>query len=100
MYCPNAETGKTKTAKKNNNADRRIGWLLLRKMPKNPQTPLLSFEDLRPYFKLLGKNWWLMLGLATVGYGIGASSHTGSSTFIPPPQKFLSTKSPGLGLMR
>ena len=72
MYCPNAETGKTKTAKKNNNADRRIGWLLLRKMPKNPQTPLLSFEDLRPYFKLLGKNWWLMLGLATVGYGIGS----------------------------
>ena len=40
-------------------------------MPKNSQTPLLSFEDLRPYIKLLGKNWWMLLGLALVGYGAG-----------------------------
>ena len=40
-------------------------------MPKNSQTPLLSFEDLRPYIKLLGMNWWMLLGLALVGYGAG-----------------------------
>ena len=42
--------------------------LLLRKMAKNSQTPLVSFEDLRPYVKLVGKNWWLLVGLAIVGY--------------------------------
>ena len=45
--------------------------LFSRKMAKNPQTPLLSFEDLRPYIKLLGKNWWMMLAFAGVGYGTG-----------------------------
>ena len=45
--------------------------ILLRKMAKNSQTPLVSFEDLRPYLKLLGKNWWLLLGFAVVGYGAG-----------------------------
>ena len=40
-------------------------------MAKNSQTPLVSFEDLRPYLKLLGKNWWLLLGFAVVGYGAG-----------------------------
>jgi len=40
-------------------------------MAKNSQTPLVSFEDLRPYLKLLGKNWWLLLGFAAVGYGAG-----------------------------
>ena len=40
-------------------------------MAKNPQTPLVSFEDLRPYIKLLVKNWWMLLGFAVVGYGAG-----------------------------
>ena len=40
-------------------------------MAKNSQTPLVSFEDLRPYLKLIGKNWWLLLGFAVVGYGVG-----------------------------
>ena len=40
-------------------------------MAKNPQTPLVSFEDLRPYVKLVGKNWWLLVGLAIVGYAGG-----------------------------
>ena len=40
-------------------------------MAKNSQTPLVSFEDLRPYVKLVGKNWWLLLGLAIVGYAGG-----------------------------
>ena len=40
-------------------------------MAKNSQTPLVSFEDLRPYLKLLGKNWWMLLGFAIVGYGSG-----------------------------
>jgi len=40
-------------------------------MAKNSQTPLVSFEDLRPYVKLVGKNWWLLVGLAIVGYGAG-----------------------------
>ena len=48
-----------------------FGRLLLRKMAKNSQTPLVSFEDLRPYLKLLGKNWWMLLGFAIVGYGSG-----------------------------
>ena len=40
-------------------------------MAKNSQTPLVSFEDLRPYVKLVGKNWWLLVGLAIVGYAGG-----------------------------
>ena len=32
---------------------------------------LVSFEDLRPYIKLVGKNWWLLVGLAIVGYAGG-----------------------------
>ena len=40
-------------------------------MAKNSQTPLVSFEDLRPYLKLLVKNWWMLLGFAIVGYGSG-----------------------------
>ena len=40
-------------------------------MAKNSQTPLVSFEDLRPYLKLLVKNWWMLLGFAVVGYGSG-----------------------------
>ncbi|MDG1674612.1 MAG: hypothetical protein P8H88_04120, partial [Flavobacteriales bacterium] len=40
-------------------------------MAKNSHTPLISFEDLRPYVKLVGKNWWLLLGLAIVGYAGG-----------------------------
>ena len=40
-------------------------------MAKNPQTPLIIFEDLRPYVKLVGKNWWLLVGLAIVGYAGG-----------------------------
>ena len=40
-------------------------------MPKKSHTPLVSFEDLRPYFKLVGKNWWMLAGLALVGYGAG-----------------------------
>ncbi|MEC7476726.1 MAG: hypothetical protein VYD65_01735, partial [Bacteroidota bacterium] len=40
-------------------------------MAKNPQTPLVSFEDLRPYVKLVGKNWWLLVGLAIAGYAGG-----------------------------
>ena len=30
---------------------------------KELKTPLVSFEDLRPYLKLLVKNWWMLLGL-------------------------------------
>ena len=40
-------------------------------MAKNSQTSLVSFEDLRPYVKLVGKNWWLLVGLAVVGYAGG-----------------------------
>ena len=45
--------------------------ILLRKMAKNSHTPLVSFEDLRPYIKLLGKNWWLLAVMAVAGYSGG-----------------------------
>ena len=61
-------------AKRVQKVDLFMAWgasLFSRKMAKNPQTPLLSFEDLRPYIKLLGKNWWMMLAFAGIGYGTG-----------------------------
>ena len=40
-------------------------------MAKNSQKPLISFEDLRPYVKLVVKSWWLLLAFSAVGYGLG-----------------------------
>jgi len=40
-------------------------------MAQNPQQPLLRLEDLRPYLKLLGRNWWLIVGLSVLGYTAG-----------------------------
>ena len=37
--------------------------------------PLFSFEDLRPYIKLLGKNWWMMLAFAGLGYVAAVGDH-------------------------
>ena len=45
--------------------------ILLRKMAKNSHTPIVSLEYLRPYIKLLGKNWWLLAVLAVAGYSAG-----------------------------
>ena len=76
-YCPAPSNGmvhKIIAAKRVQKVDLFMAWdasLFSRKMAKNPQTPLLSFEDLRPYIKLLGKNWWMMLAFAGLGYGTG-----------------------------
>ena len=50
---------------------RRMGSLLLCKMAQNSQKPLISFEDLRPYVKLVGKSWWILLAFSLAGYGLG-----------------------------
>ena len=44
--------------------------IILRKMAKNSQTPcqLRRFEA---PVKLVGKNWWLLVGLAIAGYAEG-----------------------------
>ena len=40
-------------------------------MAKTTQQPFLSLEDLTPYIKLVGKNWWMLVGFAVIGYGLG-----------------------------
>ena len=44
------------------------GFLIFAQDGKESADPLFSFEDLRPYIKLLGKNWWMMLAFAGLGY--------------------------------
>jgi len=36
-----------------------------------PKADLINLSDLRPYLKLLGKNWWLLLLLGGLGYSAG-----------------------------
>ena len=36
-----------------------------------PKQDLINLSDLRPYLKLLSKNWWLLLFLGGLGYGAG-----------------------------
>ena len=31
---------------------------------QQPKPDLINLSDLRPYLKLLGKNWWLIVSLA------------------------------------
>jgi uncharacterized protein involved in exopolysaccharide biosynthesis len=38
---------------------------------QQPKPDLINLSDLRPYLKLLGKNWWLIVSLAGLGYGAG-----------------------------
>ncbi|MGB1075479.1 MAG: polysaccharide biosynthesis tyrosine autokinase [Flavobacteriales bacterium] len=39
--------------------------------PHAPKPDLINLNDLRPYLKLLGKNWWLLFFLSAMGYGAG-----------------------------
>ena len=38
---------------------------------KKHQQPFLSLEDLTPYIKLVGKNWWMLVAFVVLGYGMG-----------------------------
>ena len=40
-------------------------------MAKSTQQPFLSLEDLTPYIKLVGKNWWMLVAFVVLGYGMG-----------------------------